>query len=60
MEEILSQCTLFSLLTDGDQQELAATAISRRFESREWILNYGDIWPYLFLVIDGSVTAVKE
>jgi CRP/FNR family transcriptional regulator len=60
MEEILSQCTLFSLLTDGDQQRLAATAISRRFKSGEWILNYGDIWPYLFLVMDGSVTAVKE
>jgi CRP/FNR family transcriptional regulator len=60
MEEVLSQCTLFALLNEGDQQRLAEIAISRSYGAGQWILNYGDIWPYLFLVIDGSVTAVKE
>lgn len=60
MEETLSQCTLFSLLNDKDQARLAETAISRRYGAGQWILNYGDIWPNLFLVAEGSVTAVKE
>ncbi len=60
MENILSECILFSLVNEGDQQKLANIAISRRFETGECILNYGDVWPYLFLVMDGSVTAVKE
>lgn len=60
MEKIFSQCTLFSLLREKDQQYLAETAISRRYETGQWILNYGDVWPYLFLVEEGSVTAIKE
>lgn len=60
MEELLSHCTLFTLLNDKDQPKLAETAISRRYEAGQWILNYGDIWPYLFLVAEGGVTAVKE
>ena len=60
MKEILTQCNLFSLLEEKDQDQLSDMAISRSYEASQWILNYGDVWPYLFLVMDGSITAVKE
>jgi CRP/FNR family transcriptional regulator len=60
MQETLSHCTLFSLLNESDQQKLAEMALSRRYDADQWILNYGDIWPYLFLVAEGSITAVKD
>ena len=60
MEEILTQCKLFSLLTEEDQNLLGEMAISRSYNEGQWILNYGDVWPYLFMVVEGSITAVKE
>jgi CRP/FNR family transcriptional regulator len=60
MEEILSQCTIFALLQERDRRNIAQMAIPRRYESGQRILNYGDIWPYLFLVNEGVVRAVKE
>jgi CRP/FNR family transcriptional regulator len=47
-------------MNERDQQSIAQMAISRRYETGEWILNYGDIWPYFFLVTEGAVTAIKE
>ncbi len=43
-----------------DQKYLVQEAISRNYESGRWIAHYGDIWPYIFLVEKGKVTAVKE
>ncbi len=60
MEETLSQCSLFSLMNEKDQQKIAEIANSRHYQAGQRILNYGDIWPYLFLVLEGSVTAVKN
>jgi len=39
---------------------LAGLAISRDFPKDQWITHYGDIWPYLFIVENGRVSAIKE
>ena len=39
---------------------LAGLAISRDFPKDQWITHNGDIWPYLFIVENGSVSAIKE
>jgi CRP/FNR family cyclic AMP-dependent transcriptional regulator len=58
--ELLIQNPVFSYLKDEDQTYLIHTAISRLYKKDEWIAHYGQIWPYLFLVEEGKVTAVKE
>lgn len=56
----LIQNSTFSHLMIDDQKFLIQAAISRNYWKGERIAHYGDIWPYLFLVEKGEVTAVKE
>jgi CRP/FNR family transcriptional regulator len=58
--ELLTQNPIFSHLEEEDQTYLIRAAISRDYQKDEWIVHYGEIWPYLFLVEKGKVTAVKE
>jgi len=60
MENTLSQNPIYSQLKKEDRKILASTAISRRVAAGQSLLNYGDIWPYFFLVVDGRITAIKE
>lgn len=51
---------IFSNLNKSVLAELAQEATSRKFKSGDWIVHRGEPWPYLFYVISGKVTAVKE
>jgi CRP-like cAMP-binding protein len=57
---LLSQNPIFAHLNDDSQQALAKEAVSRHYHTGEWIAHNGENWPYLFLVSEGSITAVKE
>jgi len=39
---------------------MARQAAMRQYDKNENVIFYGDLWPYLFLVGQGSVDAVKE
>lgn len=52
--------SIFSSLSQPDLDALAASMQSRQFLEGDWIVQYGDVWPYLFLIRSGEVTAVKE
>ncbi|MEA3351394.1 MAG: Crp/Fnr family transcriptional regulator [Chloroflexota bacterium] len=39
---------------------LAVLAIPRSYQKDEWIVHYGDIWAYLFIVEKGTIIALKE
>lgn len=43
-----------------EPQQLARLAIEHVYEEGEWLTHYGDIWPYLFIVEEGEIKAVKE
>jgi CRP-like cAMP-binding protein len=58
--EFLKQNPVFSHLEAEDQSYLIQATISRDHKKEERIAHYGEIWPYLFLVEKGKVTAVKE
>jgi len=60
LEELLEHSPIFGQLDEGGRKSLADVAISRRYQQDEWILHYGDVWPYLFVVGEGAVTALKE
>lgn len=58
--EMLSQNPLFSTLDRGDVERLAALGNPQRYPQGQWITHYGSQWPYLFMVEEGHVEALKE
>jgi len=60
LEGLLHSNSVFSTLSLADLTELARWASSRSYQKDEKIILYGEVWPYLFLVGQGSIDAVKE
>ena len=58
--EILGQNAVFSYLRFDDLKFLVQESVSCNYKNGERIAHYGDIWPYIFLVGEGKVTAVEE
>lgn len=57
---ILEENPLFSELTKGEIQQLIDLSICRSYPADQWITHYGSDWPYLFLVEQGQLIALKE
>jgi CRP/FNR family transcriptional regulator, cyclic AMP receptor protein len=60
LPDLLAQSPVFSHLKPQELDQLSELARSREYQKGEWIAHYGDVWPNLFLVENGVVTAVKE
>jgi len=60
LNTLLSQNPVFSSLDPSERNNLAQLALPRSFQKGERVAHYGDVWPYLFLVDKGTLTAVKE
>lgn len=60
MTNPLSGNQVFSHLSEIELQKMLACAQSRRVSGGEWIVHHGDVWPYLFFIQIGQVTAIKE
>jgi len=60
LAKLLTQHPIFASLKPTNQKQLLQQAIPRSYQKDEWIVHYGDIWPYLFVVEEGNVTALKE
>ena len=56
----ISENPVFSTLTEGDQLRCQQIASPRRYQAGESIVYAGDIWPYLILVEEGNLIAIKE
>jgi CRP/FNR family transcriptional regulator len=52
--------SIFSSLDPFDSELLMANMQTRRYREGEWLVQQGDVWPHLFLIKSGEVTAVKE
>ncbi|MBI5945689.1 MAG: Crp/Fnr family transcriptional regulator [Chloroflexi bacterium] len=57
---LLKKNPIFSFLADNDLDLMSRQAATRQYDKNENVILYGDLWPYLFLVGQGSVDAVKE
>jgi CRP/FNR family transcriptional regulator len=57
---LLKKNPVFSFLTEGDLDLMARQATTRQYAKNGTVILYGEVWPYLFLVGQGSVDAVKE
>ena len=51
---------LFSGLETQQLEILVQLSFTKAYPEGQWITHYGSDWPYLFLVEDGLVTALKE
>ena len=60
LERILAANTMFEGLPQNELADLADNAIQRTYADQEIIVHQEDIWPYLFLIADGKIDAIKE
>jgi CRP-like cAMP-binding protein len=58
--ERMNRSAVFACLDENTRRHLSQMAISRKYEKGEFIVHHGDIWPYLFLIAEGQVDALKE
>ena len=56
----ISSHPLFASLSEEDLKIMYQSGFSRQYPKGGIITLAGDIWPYLFLVLEGTVTALKE
>jgi CRP-like cAMP-binding protein len=47
-------------MEEDDLHRLEGSARIRQFKSGEWIVHHGDVWPYMFVIHKGTVTAIME
>jgi CRP/FNR family transcriptional regulator len=58
--ELIKRSTVFGCLSDHELDELLDQAILRQYHKGQYLTHAGDIWPYFFFLLKGSVAAVKE
>jgi len=56
----ISESSIFSTLTEADQLMCQQIALPRCYQGGEYVVFAGDIWPYLILVEEGTLSAIKE
>ena len=54
------QSSPFNRLSPPELELIEQHRAQRHYAQGEWIVHYGDIWPYLLMVESGQVTALKE
>lgn len=58
--DLIARSQVFSRLGTTLLEQLSECGQPQKYRSDEWIVQAGDIWPYLFLIQKGNVTAIKE
>ena len=59
-KDFLRQSTFFGCMAEHELDTLLEQALVRQYHKGQYLSHAGDIWPFLFILIKGSVTAVKE
>jgi CRP/FNR family transcriptional regulator len=60
LDKRLSENPLFSAMNPGELQQMLDLGITRDYPKDQWVSHYASSWPYLFLVEEGQITALKE
>ena len=58
--EILRENPVFACLGQNDLESVTKSVINKSYREGEWIAHHGQSWPFLFLIKDGAVQALKE
>jgi len=57
--DLFTRNPVFSVLPKQKLEILIRLAIPRKYQKGDCIAHIGDVWPYLFLVVSGSIKALK-
>ena len=60
LKDLLGKTPVFAALREEECELLSREAISRSYGKGEFVAHAGDIFPYLFLIGQGAITALKE
>ncbi len=60
IEALFRQNPIFDSLTERQREGLLQQGIRRKHRKGEYLAHAGEPWPYLFLLAEGKVSAVKE
>lgn len=60
IENLFAENPVFKTLSPSKRDLLMQQAVLRRYKKGEVIAHLGDVWPYLFLVAEGEVNALKK
>jgi len=60
LSELLSKNPIFASISKTDFARVIEMAVSRTYHKGEKVILSGEVWPYVFLVGEGVVDAVKE
>ncbi len=60
LQKLLKETNPFAHFDEPLLAEIASMANRRRFDKGEFVTLHGELWPYLILVREGTLHAVKE
>jgi CRP/FNR family transcriptional regulator len=60
LQDEISKIALFENLPEDKLAALVSTAVVKSYAAREILVHMGDVWPYLFVVFEGEIGAIKE
>jgi CRP-like cAMP-binding protein len=60
IRDLIARLPLFASLPEEKLDAVAQAAAVRTYGAREIIVHMGDVWPHLFVVVDGEIGAIKE
>ena len=60
LTDILASKALFATFSDRDLADLALNANHKAYRDQEILVLQEEVWPYLFLIADGKIDAIKE
>jgi signal-transduction protein with cAMP-binding, CBS, and nucleotidyltransferase domain len=60
LSNLLKKNPVFATFNSGELEELVRLGSTRSYQKGEKVILYGDVWPYIFLVENGLIEAVKE
>lgn len=58
--QLFPPTSIFAHLDPDETNALVELAQTRRYQDGEWVVQFGDVWPFLFFIKSGEVTAAKE
>jgi CRP-like cAMP-binding protein len=59
-KDLLRQNPVFDYMDDRELDSLLGIALTRQYHKGQYLTHAGDAWPYIFFLMKGSVSAVKE
>ena len=58
--QVVTRNPVFACLAQAEQDKVMALGMLRRYHTGQYLAHAGDLWPFLFVLLDGSISAVKE